>query len=369
MSTAWYKPNRFPRKIRSWTTSSLGTTPRKRNPPGLCRSIEVWETTCVVTNMNSRESGNDSETPFSVLINPGNPSLSGVSKFAYFPVGGPEPPPSFQIGKDSHPIMGYVTTWGGMEVGQGMAFASNTVDGMVHQYGGKDLQKECQAALGNTWWFLGAGRNKPLLEEGQAVSTPAVGPKLKEASGYDLLVHTVPPFCGQDYRSQPQHKREDDSAAVQQDETERGAVADHNNFLLAECYRNSLRMATLSQSQSPLLKIACPLLGAGCRGFPVERAINVAAKSTTQWMMQASTWNGTGGNTTNNTGTRNDSFRSSLWNGWFGGGSDNNGASLECPDKSLQQPSITLAFGIPDGEIRQKLIEAIDREMKKVQAP
>ena len=32
--------------------------------------------------------------------------------------------------------LGYVSSWGGMEVGQGMLYATSVVDGLVHQLGG-----------------------------------------------------------------------------------------------------------------------------------------------------------------------------------------------------------------------------------------
>ena len=350
------------------------------------RSIEVWDTTCVVTNMNAiDENGADGDnpgggeendhcqTPFSVLINPGNPSLSGVSKFSYFPVGGPEPPPSFKIGKDSHPIMGYVTSWGGMEVGNGMSFASNTVDGIVHQYGGKELKRECEIALSNIW---NDGVRK--VSEGMAISTPTVGSELRKASGYDLLVHTVPPFVDQDYR----HDDETTSTTTgEEDNAEE--IVDYNNFLLAECYLNSLRMAAAVSSSSSVLKIACPLLGAGCRGFPTERAIQVAASTTTRWMTGNSTSEiSTLENSTpahpkvtenRNTSTGNHNSTSTenaptppftLWSRWFGGVKEGGRAIGEEDYAGNSHRSITLAFGIPDGEIREQLIKAIDREME-----
>jgi O-acetyl-ADP-ribose deacetylase (regulator of RNase III) len=319
---------------------------------------------------NNAENQDPNLNRFSVLINPGNPSLSGVSKFAYFPVGGPEPPPSFSIGKDSHPIMGYVTSWGGMEVGNGMSFASNTVDGLVHQFGGRDLQRECETSLSNTWTG-GMGR----LDEGEAIPTPAVGTKLKEASGYELLVHTVPPFVDQDHRSRDGKTTTSESGEKAEKEGGEDEVHEHNNFLLAECYRNSLRTAALVSPSSSPLKIACPLLGAGCRGFPTERAIRIAALASTDWMIKAVTTDAiekkeTTANEDENCRSGSVSMgvvpsRFSLVAGWFGRGGERsrdfgNWESLE--EQSHQ--SITLAFGIPDGEIRKQLIEAIDREME-----
>jgi len=303
---------------------------------------------------------------FSVLINPGNPSLSGVSKFSYFPIGGPEPRKHFRIGKDSHPIMGYVTSWGGMEVGKGMSFASNTVDGIVHQHGGKALARECQRALSLSaspvsWWWerlkmavtRGGGEKDSdsdsySLPEGMAIATKAVGKDLQTASGYESLVHTVPPFFDQNYQEIEEEEEEQvvaelndsfsSNAREDNNNNNNNNIREHNDFLLAECYRNSLLISSgiaspSSSSSPPILNIASPLLGAGCRGFPTERAIEIAANTTTNWMTSIS----------RPTSTQ--------------------------QQEQQQQQSVTLAFGIPDGEIRKQLIDAIDREMEKLVVP
>jgi len=102
------------------------------------RTVEVWNTTCIVTNfakkireMNSsvatnRNSKQDNtgvlkHVHVSVLINPANPELSGVSKFPYFPRGGPVPqkPPELM----PHHIMGYVSSWGGVNLQDGACFS------------------------------------------------------------------------------------------------------------------------------------------------------------------------------------------------------------------------------------------------------
>ena len=311
------------------------------------------------------------QIPFSILINPGNPSLSGVSKFSYFPVGGPEPPKSFEIGKDSHPIMGYVTSWGGLEVGKGMSFAANTVDGLVHQYGGQELRNECDAALSNMWTG-GSG----MLAEGKAISTQAVGQKLKEASGYDLLVHTVPPFVDEDYRF------EDGKKISLEEINDEEEIGRHNDTLLAECYHNSLRTAGLGSPPSSLLKIACPLLGAGCRGFPIERAIRIAASATTRWIIDAAETEAStianAGKTKHTNGNGNVNGTSSMQSPfsrirkWFRRGNNDPSALVRDGEEMVagtSHQSVTLAFGIPDGEIRNQLIEAIDREMELQQMP
>jgi O-acetyl-ADP-ribose deacetylase (regulator of RNase III) len=472
MSTAWYKPNRIPKRIRSWITSSSTSssaissseiiiTNQKKKKKKLqqqqhqqyqhSRSIEVWETTCIVTNMNyspppsslpsspssskndtrssSSSNNNDNDnndndnkndnTKFSILINPGNPSLSGVSKFSYFPVGGPEPSDSYsnvnnEDHKDSHPIMGYVTQWGGMDVGNGMMFAANTIDGLVHQYGGTLLKIECQRVLALATTMKSQSQQKQRINEGTAIQTNVVGQKLIDISGYKKLIHTVPPFF-----HHHNHNHNDDNTH-NNDNNNDDNDNDDVDFLLAECYRNSLKVAIMRSSSSsstssspPLnndnstknnLRIACPLLGAGCRGFPIDRAIRIAATTTIEWMMMI---NGNHNNNNSNNGnittdTDNDtntddvtdkmmtdknntkkhmsssSFSSSSssssapwwWSPWrwFDGrreGEEEEGTKNDDNYEYKQPHSVTIAFGIPDGEIRQRLIEAIDQEMEK----
>jgi O-acetyl-ADP-ribose deacetylase (regulator of RNase III) len=254
-----------------------------------------------------------------ILLNPANPQLSGVSKFPYFPIGGPQPPPGFEINKDTHPIMGYVSQWGGMEVGLGMMFASNVVDGLVHQLGGKELQRQLQQILLRRQRQWGVTTQ---LAEGEAVvtTTENVG-KLKETTGYQFIIHAVPPF----YRHENNTSIDDESVVSTEE-------------VLAETYRNALRAAAdlapsllLLQGASASdkdddddfrIRIATPLLGAGCRGFPVDIAIDTAAKT----LIQSSTTTAT--------------------------------------TTAFNTP-MTLAFAIPNGEIRQQLVDALDDHSKE----
>jgi O-acetyl-ADP-ribose deacetylase (regulator of RNase III) len=304
MSTAWYRSRCVPQMIQRWTSPSVVV-----NNHNLV--IEVWDTTCVVHNMKHHAD---------ILLNPANPQLSGVSKFPYFPIGGPQPPPGFEINKDTHPIMGYVSQWGGMEVGNGMMFASNVVDGLVHQLGGKELQRQLQQII------LRQRGVTTQLAEGEAVvtTTESVG-TLQETTGYRFIIHAVPPF----------YKHENNTSI------DESTTTTTTTEVLAETYRNALRAAAdLAPSLQLLLqgastsenddddfriRIATPLLGAGCRGFPVDIAIETAAKT----LMQSSTSSTT---TTFNT-------------------------------------PMTLAFAIPNGEIRQQLVDALDDHSKEAAMP
>ena len=271
MSRAWYKPHATPQLVESISRSMAGTTTRRRRRR---RTVQVWNTTCAVT-----KAGKASPMACSVLITPANPQLSGVSKFPYFPKGGPAPKEYPQ--KDSHHIMGYVTQWGGMEVGGGMLFAANVVDGLVHQLGGWRLALECQ--------YL------PVLRQpgdercpvGHAVVTGPGGAELQ--AHFDRLVHTVPPFY--DHHPDPEH-------------------------FLREAYRNSLAVAFGSSS-----RVACPLLGAGGRGFPLDIAIRLAGEASRRWLHEQD--------------------------------EDDEAEDDDCHHEQA------LAFAIPDMDIAEKLVESI----------
>lgn len=146
--------------------------------------------------------------------------------------------------------MGYVTQWGGMEVGDGMMFAAAVVDGMVHQLGGMKLRAECKLKGG---LFGFGGEACPVAT---AVVTSPGGAELR--AEYDSIVHTVPPF----YAHHPD-----------------GDVVE----LLRSCYRASFELAFDNVGEANQ-RVAVPLLGAGCRGFPLDIAIQVAAEESVRWM-------------------------------------------------------------------------------------
>lgn len=133
-----------------------------------------------------------------------------------------------------------------MEVGTGMMFPVSVVDGLVHQLGGMRLEVECRFKQA----MAGGGEACPV---GQVVLTSAGG--LKPA--YEVIVHTTPPFFKHD--SDPT-----------------------NN--LRSCYKNSLQ-AAFTRKHS---RVACPLLGAGARGFAEPSAVDVAIEMTKQWTTEDS---------------------------------------------------------------------------------
>jgi O-acetyl-ADP-ribose deacetylase (regulator of RNase III) len=201
------------------------------------RSIEIWTTTCIVTNFDKQAT---------VLINPSNPQLSGVRNFPYFPRGGPVPkekPKSMH--KDWQPL-GFVSQWGGMDVGTGMLYPVSVVDGLVHQLGGLGLEAECRMKAMMTM-------NGEACPVGEAVVTSAGYDTLSEY--YDKIVHSTPPFF---------------------------KFHDNPREALQSCYLNALQVAFKEGE-----RVATPLLGAGARGFPHDEAIHVAANAAREWCEQS----------------------------------------------------------------------------------
>jgi hypothetical protein len=112
VSKAWYK-SAAPRLIGKFTNSA-SSSPRK--------AVEIWTTTCILTNFGKQSidhnfENSNKQQPVVTLINPANPNLSGPNAFPYFPRGGPQP--KVQPNRHAHHIMGYVSQWGGMDVGSG----------------------------------------------------------------------------------------------------------------------------------------------------------------------------------------------------------------------------------------------------------
>lgn len=126
-----------------------------------------------------------------------------------------------------------------MEVGSGMLYPVSVVDGLVHRLGGNKLALECKL---KKIFFEGC-------PTGTAVSTSYADEALSKI--YEHIIHTAPPFYN-----------------------------DENSIeLLHKCYRAALAIAFEKSN-----KVACPLIGAGARGFPIQDAITVAVKESLAWM-------------------------------------------------------------------------------------
>lgn len=203
--------------------------------------------------------------------------------------------------RDPHHIMGYVTQWGGMDVGSGMLFPAAVIDGLVHQLGGKQLQKECTMLSEHSLSYVYHNQQSmTVLSEHQEVKCPVGTAVISSAGGaelkaeYDNIVHTVPPFF-----KYPPSLSDELSTALGIESTEESWAYD----LLLSCYHQSFQLAfgqrrncrkqwIISLLRKQLVqnpennRVAVPLLGAGCRGFPVSMAIDAAAKGSTLWLSQ-----------------------------------------------------------------------------------
>jgi O-acetyl-ADP-ribose deacetylase len=164
-----------------------------------------------------------------------------------------------------------------MEVGDGMLFAANVIDGIVHQLGGWRLAMECRLLP------MVNMEKEERCPVGHAVVTGPGGTLLQ--AHFDWIVHTVPPF----YRHHPDPEEQ-----------------------LMQCYRNALALAF---EKGP--RVACPLLGAGARGFPLDVALNLAGQAAVEWRDQ----------------------------------------DEGCDDKKL------LAFTIPDPDLAEQLIATINKQL------
>jgi O-acetyl-ADP-ribose deacetylase (regulator of RNase III) len=216
-----------------------------------------------------------------------------------------------------------------MDVGGGMLFASNVIDGLVHQLGGSQLVLQCQQAhtrdssqvvlepwslssssssssleillrSGSSWVKEAISKNRYLhpdqtpdttirCPEGQSVVTGPGGEQSDLARQYDYIIHTVPPFYNNTNNSNNTMPISDLKKTPEW-------------LLLRQCYQTSLELAEAIAAQTAatrckgatdqdvpvVVRVACPLLGAGCRGFPLEVALSVAAASAVEWLQTTS---------------------------------------------------------------------------------
>ena len=135
---------------------------------------------------------------------------------------------------------------------------------------------------------------------------------------YNAIIHTTPPFF----------------------------LHDENPIqLLDSCYQSALRLAATipvhsknnnsHHDASAELRVATPLLGAGARGFPMDVAIQVAAKASWRWLHE-------------------ENSDVDLAN--VDAGSDNS-----CTNKVSETRKMTLSFGLLDPSWANDLLEAYTR--------
>jgi O-acetyl-ADP-ribose deacetylase (regulator of RNase III) len=246
-------------------------------PPGR-RTVQVWHTSCIVTNFSAAtttttttEPSHRSSNTKRFLVNPANPELTGCARFPYFPRGGPVPaaPITSSVHRDWQPL-GHVSEWGGMEVGNGMLFPVSVVDGLVHQMGGWQLQAEIKYLQLSSAFSTSSSSPLPTpCPIGKAVATTAGAATSPLRQHYDAIIHTAPPFY------QHHSSSVDDGAAALNPEWHQ----------LRSCYESTLALLRDECRSQPVVA-AVPLLGAGARGFPAAMATQVAASAMAAWLRQ-----------------------------------------------------------------------------------
>jgi O-acetyl-ADP-ribose deacetylase (regulator of RNase III) len=239
--------------------------------------------------------------------------------------------------------MGYVSQWGGMDVGsgeftnaetlciplyppltfdvhlqqmKGMLFPAAVIDGLVHQLGGKQLQNECAGIPKHPLSHAYENQQSTHIEIDSTVKCPVGTAVITSAGGkelqaeYDNIIHTVPPF----YKYPPSQTKELTEALGIHAE-----LFDEESWcfeLLKSCYRHSFQLAfgiiqrsntqgygmlqnalqSIGLAKQQILlpenqRVAVPLLGAGCRGFPTSMALNAAAVESVLWLKSSNNQN------------------------------------------------------------------------------
>ena len=209
-----------------------------------------------------------------------------------------------------------------------MLFSSETIDGLVHQLGGLRLRAEC--SLIPTHQYAHAYINQQQKQNGLEVTNEKergvkcpVGTAAMTSSGgdglqkhYDTIIHTTPPF----YNYPPSISTELKEVLGIDVDISNDDTHSWSKELLGSCYRQSFKLAfdntthNLSSTNDNLngilhntwmrlfgqeksakedeniriRRVAVPLLGAGCRAFPKEIALEVAATESASWLSDKS---------------------------------------------------------------------------------
>ena len=172
------------------------------------------------------------------LVNSANEALQGTA-LPYFPMA--SAPPRELL----------TSSWGGMEAGPNMFYATQVVDGITGIMGGSELRQACEALP-----ELAPGVR---CRVGGAVVTQATGGLVEH---FDAVIHTVAPMHS--------HK----------------ADATEWRSLLLESYNSALTalwQPATEHKHDAVTTIVSPLVGAGARGGDVEEVADVFAEAVSEW--------------------------------------------------------------------------------------
>ena len=218
-----------------------------------------------------------------------------------------------------------------------MLFSAESIDGLLHQLGGLRFRAECNLVPPHPWAHAYLNQQQPKSAAnidqktndtievsnivnspnpktkcpvGTAVSTLAVGGDIP--SHYDRIIHTVPPFYNYPPSMTDELKRLLGIEIMGENENDMHQLSKE---LLRSCYRQSLKVAFDSSNDEDLSyslrnnpiasmlglgkcshnqqsirsqRVAVPLLGAGCRDFPKDVTLEVAALESVSWLLSES---------------------------------------------------------------------------------
>lgn len=173
------------------------------------------------------------------LVCPANEMLVGAA-LPYFPL-----PRNGAAGLDAGNVEQRAselpsTAWGGMEIGSGMFYSSQVIDGVVGLLGGAQLREACAS--------IPLNEVQMRLMPGEATATPSYG---ELENRFACILHTVPPLL------QPPGVHSEDEFSK-----------------LVSCYGQAIDLAG---QYSGVDAVAVPLLGSGARGWTKVASSNALA--------------------------------------------------------------------------------------------
>lgn len=241
-------------------------------------TLGVHLTKCIVTDppLLSEISSTLSGATKSLIV-PTNPTLTSTTLFPYFKRGSDPfgwwtlhiPPDNYKNAKLDWEKS---SKWGGMEAQENMLYPVQTVDGLVHIHGGLEYHRKLEEIREK----INPGKAIKLNDSASqntstpfVLQSPAFG-NLKSKSGYNNLLHVAVPV----YRPE----RCSDSKALKNCYTETlSEVFQLSRFAYEE--KQNVPDPTSNFNNNENTVIYSPLMGAGCRNWPIDIAAKAAIDS------------------------------------------------------------------------------------------
>ena len=239
----------------------------------------VYLTKCIVNDKPSTfelsiPTGSQIQTS---LIVPTNPTLTSTTLFPYFKRGFDTygwwtlhiPPDNY---KNASLDWKKSPKLGGIDAKQDMLYPLETIDGIVHLKGGTEYHKELEELRNK----VNPKRRVKLNDTSTTnlctpyvIQSRAFG-QLKFEAGYDILLHVAPPVYRKGTSS--------DEIALAKCYTEAFSCI-FSYFLNNNSSNGEIKRFAEDRQQGANNVIYTPLIGAGCRNWPIKLAANVAIDS------------------------------------------------------------------------------------------